>query len=245
MRCQHYAKYSHAIQRLVSKQTSWSLHSTPFSIIRYSIPSHSYATVIHAQNRNLQTTDQKALQNIVVRPNIDHHRSNLDKSLSRLSVKDLSALLAATGRPSSGLKSILADRLASYLNAIAHQVDGLKSEVYNQGDLDEVMSDSSIQNRDESMFNQVLQQILPQSIISIDIGIRNLAWVELSRDGEILRWAIEDLMSPSDHNGITPEDESTSAGAITCEASTKSNKTKTSTRKKRKAASIPFDSSAG
>ncbi|KAK3836515.1 MAG: mitochondrial resolvase Ydc2 [Linnemannia elongata] len=38
---------------------------------------------------------------------------------------------------------------------------------------------------------------MPRSIVSIDIGIRNLAWVELSKDGEILRWAVEDLVVPS------------------------------------------------
>ncbi|KAF9372731.1 hypothetical protein CPB97_001049, partial [Podila verticillata] len=35
---------------------------------------------------------------------------------------------------------------------------------------------------------------LPRSIVSIDVGIRNLAWVELSSRGEILRWSVDDLL---------------------------------------------------
>ncbi|KAF9156663.1 hypothetical protein BG015_002867 [Linnemannia schmuckeri] len=51
---------------------------------------------------------------------------------------------------------------------------------------------------------RIKDRILPQSIVSIDIGIRNLAWVELSKDGEILRWAVEDLLVPSPSS--TPSD---------------------------------------
>ncbi|KAF9905841.1 NADH-cytochrome b5 reductase [Linnemannia zychae] len=50
---------------------------------------------------------------------------------------------------------------------------------------------------DAEMMAKIKDRILPRSIVSIDIGIRNLAWVELSKDGEILRWAIEDLVPPS------------------------------------------------
>ncbi|KAG0343762.1 hypothetical protein BG004_005014 [Podila humilis] len=42
------------------------------------------------------------------------------------------------------------------------------------------------------------QYLLPRSIISIDVGIRNLAWVELSSRGEILRWDIENLVPETD-----------------------------------------------
>ncbi|KAF9922066.1 hypothetical protein FBU30_007840 [Linnemannia zychae] len=45
--------------------------------------------------------------------------------------------------------------------------------------------------------DKIKDTVLPQSIVSIDIGIRNLAWVELSKEGEILRWAIDDLLVPS------------------------------------------------
>ncbi|KAF9106274.1 hypothetical protein BGX29_009923 [Mortierella sp. GBA35] len=54
---------------------------------------------------------------------------------------------------------------------------------------------------DAEMMNKIKDRILPRSIVSIDIGIRNLAWVELSKDGKILRWAIEDLLAPSSSDG--------------------------------------------
>lgn len=50
---------------------------------------------------------------------------------------------------------------------------------------------------DSDVLARIKDRILPRSIVSIDIGIRNLAWVELSKDGEILRWAVEDLLVPS------------------------------------------------
>ncbi|KAF9143878.1 hypothetical protein BGX30_014466 [Mortierella sp. GBA39] len=50
---------------------------------------------------------------------------------------------------------------------------------------------------DPDVLARIKDRILPRSIVSIDIGIRNLAWVELSKDGEILRWAVEDLLVPS------------------------------------------------
>ncbi|KAF9162882.1 hypothetical protein BGX21_001721, partial [Mortierella sp. AD011] len=74
----------------------------------------------------------------------------------------------------------------------------------------------------ERTLDQINGQILPQSIISIDIGIRNFAWVELSRDGEILRWSIEDLLSASgskDNNSTelsitSPNDNDQTGGTI-------------------------------
>ncbi|KAG0047260.1 hypothetical protein BGZ83_007665 [Gryganskiella cystojenkinii] len=56
----------------------------------------------------------------------------------------------------------------------------------------------------------VREMILPDSIVSIDIGIRNFAWVELSKDGEILRWSIVDLLAPMETNPSLSQNESVS-----------------------------------
>ncbi|KAF9210020.1 hypothetical protein BGZ59_009855 [Podila verticillata] len=50
---------------------------------------------------------------------------------------------------------------------------------------------------------------LPRSIVSIDVGIRNLAWVELSSRGEILRWSVDDLLG-----GDESETESVVVGQV-------------------------------
>lgn len=53
---------------------------------------------------------------------------------------------------------------------------------------------------------QIIQdQILPDSIVSIDIGIRNLAWVELSKEGEILRWSVVDLLAPDNYGNSSAD----------------------------------------
>ncbi|KAG0250526.1 hypothetical protein BGZ95_007173, partial [Linnemannia exigua] len=78
------------------------------------------------------------------------------------------------------------------------------------------------QQVDPEMMAKIKDRILPQSIVSIDIGIRNLAWVELSKDGEILRWAVEDLLVPSSPppNGLPQttlreeEDEECTGGSV-------------------------------
>ncbi|GJJ69111.1 hypothetical protein EMPS_01457 [Entomortierella parvispora] len=60
----------------------------------------------------------------------------------------------------------------------------------------------------------IQDHILPESIISIDIGIRNLAWVELSKEGEILRWSVVDLLAPDEcNNGTEPLEELPSTAA--------------------------------
>ncbi|KAG0022581.1 hypothetical protein BGZ80_011727 [Entomortierella chlamydospora] len=103
----------------------------------------------------------------------------------------------ATGQPLSGKKIELADRLATYLNTIANRIDNL--QLAKKKGSTKISSDS-LQKKGrakERTLDQIKGQVLPQSIISIDIGIRNFAWVELSRDGEILRWSIEDLLSTS------------------------------------------------
>lgn len=52
----------------------------------------------------------------------------------------------------------------------------------------------------------IRDKILPKSIVSIDIGIRNLAWVELTKEGEILRWDVVDLQIPLKTNNSTQSD---------------------------------------
>ncbi|KAG0379972.1 hypothetical protein BGX24_010770 [Mortierella sp. AD032] len=81
---------------------------------------------------------------------------------------------------------------------------------------------NSSQKVDPEMMAKIKDRILPRSIVSIDIGIRNLAWVELSKDGKILRWAVEDLLVPSSPspNGLPQtalkeeEDEGCTAGSV-------------------------------
>ncbi|KAG0032886.1 hypothetical protein BGZ82_006345 [Podila clonocystis] len=58
---------------------------------------------------------------------------------------------------------------------------------------------------------QLQYSILPRSIVSIDVGIRNLAWVELSSRGEILRWSVDDLLGV---DGTSEADGSTDLGHV-------------------------------
>ncbi|KAF9947769.1 hypothetical protein BGZ72_010293, partial [Mortierella alpina] len=102
-----------------------------------------------------------------------------------LGIKDLSTLLEVTGQPLTGTKPILINRLATYLTSIMRKIETIPNPPLTAT----TVYDSSMQ--------QIKDQILPQSIVSIDIGVRNLAWVELSREGEILRWSIEDMLTPA------------------------------------------------
>ncbi|KAF9344492.1 hypothetical protein BGX26_004314, partial [Mortierella sp. AD094] len=154
--------------------------------------------------------DQALTKVAVVQPtnhsSKDNRRTLLDQSLSRLAVKDLSALLMATGRPLTGRKLELTDRLATYLNTIADRIDSLQHPKKKKSA--KISSDPlRKKNRGkESTLDQIKGQMLPRSIVSIDIGIRNLAWVELSRDGKILRWSTEDLLSASNNNNDNDND---------------------------------------
>ncbi|KAF9196097.1 hypothetical protein BGZ50_002077 [Haplosporangium sp. Z 11] len=155
---------------------------------------------------------------VVAQPQKDkeYHRQQLDQSLRR---KDLSGLLVATGQPLTGTKPVLTNRLVTYFAAILDRVDQLETPsdhtntLYPNPTSSPSILFSSPQspsgtptsvphtltqvNVSEDSIAQIKDSILPRSIVSIDIGIRNLAWVELSKNGEILRWSIEDLLVPS------------------------------------------------
>ncbi|KAF9279491.1 hypothetical protein BGZ68_007888 [Mortierella alpina] len=108
---------------------------------------------------------------------------------TKKSIKDLSILLEATGQPLTGTKPILINRLATYLASIIRKIEDISKP-----------SLAVTTSCDLSM-EQIKEKILPKSIVSIDIGVRNLAWVELSREGEILRWSIEDMLAPAKFPG--------------------------------------------
>lgn len=133
-------------------------------------------------------------------------------SYERLKNKELSALLGATGQPLSGKKSILVNRYVTYLASILDKIDCLVPDHEGGGDryIQPKMEKNKKQSRGQTRQQQqqreeegkeehrdldkIQHDILPWSIVSFDIGIRNLAWVELSREGEILRWDLEDLL---------------------------------------------------
>ncbi|KAG0264270.1 hypothetical protein BG011_007160 [Mortierella polycephala] len=149
----------------------------------------------------------------------EYHRQQFDRSLRSLDKKGLSSLLIATGQPLTGTKPDLKNRLATYFAAIMNRVDQLEAPSDHTGTLystptlfssPQLPSDiptsgphnSTQVNDSEDSIARIKDSILPQSIVSIDIGIRNLAWVELSKDGEILRWSIEDLLVSPTSNPV-------------------------------------------
>ncbi|KAG0214320.1 hypothetical protein BGX28_002428 [Mortierella sp. GBA30] len=133
--------------------------------------------------------DLSAESEAIVRPSNTNYRQQLNRSLSKLAVKDLTALLVATGQPLSGTKPVLADRLVTYFASVMRKHD--------LAAVSSIRTATNFSVRDHTL-DRLKDKILPQSIVSIDIGVRNLAWVELSRDGEILRWSIEDMLAPLD-----------------------------------------------
>lgn len=127
----------------------------------------------------------------------------------RLRAKDLSALLASMGQPLSGTKPILKDRIVTHLTSILHKIDRLgsveKGDSVTQSRMPSKKGRRLItprqQQEERSCLQRIQNSVLPRSIVSIDIGIRNLAWVELSKDGEIIRWSVEDLLSVASPEG--------------------------------------------
>ncbi|KAF8939230.1 hypothetical protein BGZ58_010313 [Dissophora ornata] len=160
----------------------------------------------------------------------------------RLAIKDLSRLLIATGLPLSGTKPVLKNRLLAHFKAVLQQID---QQIPQGGDNTKNIND------DVSLdLERIKDQVLPQSIVSIDIGIRNLAWVELSKDGEILRWSIEDLLAPNteNNNNHSPDHPTTMTMELESEPidlGKKSPRSKTKitrkSAKKKKAPALPFD----
>ncbi|KAF9350738.1 hypothetical protein BGX34_001017 [Mortierella sp. NVP85] len=113
------------------------------------------------------------------------------------------------GQPLSGTKPILKDRIVTNLASILHKIDRLdlveKGDSVTQLRMPSKKGQRLITPRQQQEERPCLQRIqnnvLPRSIVSIDIGIRNLAWVELSKDGEIIRWSVEDLLSVASPEG--------------------------------------------
>ncbi|KAG0325164.1 hypothetical protein BGZ99_001005 [Dissophora globulifera] len=195
-----------------------------------------------------------------------------------MTIKDLTNLLTVTGLAVSGTKPVLKHRLVTYLSAILKRIESLggshhfvaaaattttatatprfyQDQTLEQDQDFEINGSSSNISR---TLEQIKLQVLPQSIVSIDIGIRKLAWVQVSRDGEILRWAVEDLLADDDNKGddacanTGAEDDEvkgsdsadsnadTMADAISSSDSQKSSKQRlTSTKAKSKAYSPP------
>ncbi|KAF9566023.1 hypothetical protein EC968_003919 [Mortierella alpina] len=136
-------------------------------------------------NHSVAQPDHQELSTLALKPKGTDFRLQLDKSLSKLAIKDLTILLETTGQPLTGTKPILINRLATYLTSIIRKIESISKPISEAT----TSCDLSVQ--------QIKAKILPQSIVSIDIGVRNLAWVELSREGEILRWSIEDMLIPA------------------------------------------------
>ncbi|KAG0341168.1 hypothetical protein BG000_009999 [Podila horticola] len=110
---------------------------------------------------------------------------------NRLKLKDLASLALATGQPLTGTKTVLVKRISACLAAFMVDIDRFRDQyphLASSFDLDSIGLLSS------DTVAQLKHSILPRSIISIDVGIRNLAWVELSSRGEILRWSVDDLL---------------------------------------------------
>ncbi|KAF9930577.1 hypothetical protein BGZ67_005730 [Mortierella alpina] len=150
------------------------------------------ARALHAwQNHSTARPDQQELSTLALQPKGTDFRLQLDQSLNKLAIKDLSILLEATGQPLTGTKPILINRLSTYLASIIRKIEDVSKPSLTAT----TSCDLSIQ--------RIKDKILPQSIVSIDIGVRNLAWVELSREGEILRWSIEDMLVPAKFPGPT------------------------------------------
>lgn len=116
------------------------------------------------------------------------HTHNNNKH--RLKLKDLSSLALATGQPLSGTKTMLMKRISACLAAVMVDIDHFQD---HHPDLATSLAVNSIDLSSDSVV-QLKKTILPRSIVSIDVGIRNLAWVELSSRGEILRWSVDDLL---------------------------------------------------
>ncbi|KAG0035364.1 hypothetical protein BGZ81_008962 [Podila clonocystis] len=95
---------------------------------------------------------------------------------------------------------------------------------------------------------QLKYSILPRSIVSIDVGIRNLAWVELSSRGEILRWSVDDLLGvdgTSEADGSADlghvQDSLDEASSKTTKASTHEMTTTKKAKQSKKAPSPQYD----
>ncbi|KAF9420385.1 hypothetical protein BGZ94_009141 [Podila epigama] len=118
-------------------------------------------------------------------------------------VKDLASLALATGQPLTGTKSVLVKRISHCLASIMKQID---SAVEQQPHLTDSICSSAATTTDRraaSTMEHLKRSLMPSSIVSIDVGIRNFAWVEVSSQGEILRWSVEDLLAdenPGVHN---------------------------------------------
>ncbi|CAO3572302.1 unnamed protein product [Mortierella alpina] len=164
------------------------------------------------QSHSMVQPDQSKLSTLALQAKGTDFQVQLNQSLSKLAIKDLSVLLEATGQPLTGTKPVLINRLATYLASIIRNIGDVSKPPFTTT----TSCDTSIQ--------QIKDKILPQSIVSIDIGVRNLAWVELSREGEILRWSIEDMLvpaklpgpttSPEDHSGLSTSSSSPSELAL-------------------------------
>ncbi|KAG0363418.1 hypothetical protein BG005_000052 [Podila minutissima] len=108
-----------------------------------------------------------------------------------LKLKDLSSLALATGQPLTGTKTVLVKRISACLSAVMVDIDHFRDQ---HPHLATPLVSNAIGLFSSDTVAQLKHSILPRSIVSIDVGIRNLAWVELSSRGEILRWSVDDLL---------------------------------------------------
>ncbi|KAI7822184.1 mitochondrial resolvase Ydc2 [Gamsiella multidivaricata] len=182
-----------------------------------STASKGIAITIASQPPSPHLSNPVSLISLFPKVAVRHFSTQLEQSLSRLTIKDLSSLLNAMGLQLSGTKPVLKNRLLTHMGAILHKVERLEPEFSRHGTIFEASSNPctlpSCQEQrlerkvDGETLERIQQRVLPRSIVSIDVGIRNLAWVELSRDGEILRWSVEDLLGPIDENHHDHRDE--------------------------------------
>ncbi|KAG0097933.1 hypothetical protein BGZ93_001624 [Podila epicladia] len=100
-------------------------------------------------------------------------------------------LALATGQPLTGTKTVLVKRISACLSAVMVDIDHFRDQ---HPHLATPLGSNAIGFFSSDTVAQLKHSILPRSIISIDVGIRNLAWVELSSRGEILRWSVDDLL---------------------------------------------------
>ncbi|KAF9019563.1 hypothetical protein BGZ52_003309, partial [Haplosporangium bisporale] len=120
-------------------------------------------------------------------------------------LKDLSSLALATGQPLTGTKTVLVKRISACLAAAMMDIDNFRDL---HPDFASSLATESIDLSSDSVV-RLKETALPRSIVSIDVGIRNLAWVELSSSGEILRWSVDDLLG-----GDESETESVVVGQV-------------------------------
>ncbi|KAG0267789.1 hypothetical protein DFQ27_008288 [Actinomortierella ambigua] len=122
--------------------------------------------------------------------------------LQKRRLKELAKLAQDVGMQNSGSKALIADRLSAHFSRLLGRIT---AELGEPTARKWIKTPETHPQEKRDWFEPSRLRFLPASIVSIDVGLRNLAWVQLSRQGDVLRWDVEDLLTldpGSDHGGF-------------------------------------------